>query len=296
MTEVTVVILTMNEELNIRCSIGNVMGWAKEVFVLDSGSTDRTVEIAKEMGAKTFFRKFDTYAKQRNYAIKELPIETEWMLFLDADEYLTDELKQEIEDVLSKNPEENGFYMKRRFYFMGRWIKHGGYYPTILLRLFKKDFAKVERDINEHVHVDGKVGFLKHDFADENRKTLSDWIAKHNKYSTFEAIEMINVEKNLTKFDRKSFFNAPKHEKKKMIMRYIWNKIPPMSRPFLYFTYRYFFKLGFLDGKEGLIYFMMLCFIMTTATSAKYYELKNREKYLKHGCGSEKSDISGNEK
>ena len=290
MTNLTVVILTKDEEINIRHSIGNVIDWAKDVFILDSGSTDKTVEIAKEMGAKVFYRKFDNYAKQRNYAIKELPIETEWMLFLDADEYLLPELKEEISQVLSKNPEENGFYMKRRFHFLGKWIKHGGYYPTILLRLFKKEFARVERDVNEHVHVDGKVGYLEHDFVDENRKTISDWIEKHNRYSTFEAIELIEIEKRSKKeaISFKEWMTLPKPEKKRVMLRYISNNmIPPMARPFVYFFYRYFVRLGFLDGREGLIYFMMLSFIMGVATNAKYYELKYKESNIRHSANNE---------
>ena len=184
MTDLTVVILTLNEEENIRYSVGNVIGWARNVYVLDSGSSDRTVEIAEEMGAKVFYRKFDTYAKQRNYAIRELPVETEWMMFLDADEHLTEALKTEIATTLP-DTDKDGFFMKRRFYFMGRWIRHGGYYPVKLLRLFKKDKAHVERDINEHVIVEGKTGELQHDFVDENRKGIHDWIEKHNRYSDF---------------------------------------------------------------------------------------------------------------
>ena len=196
MVDLTVVILTLNEEKNLPYALENVVGWAKEVFVLDSGSTDKTVEIAEKMGARVFYRKFDTYARQRNYAIRELPIETEWMMFLDADEYLLPELKKEVAETLEENPEENGFYMRRRFHFMGRWIKHGGYYPVILLRLFRPEYAKVVRDINEQIVVEGKTGHLKYDFVDENHKGIFDWIEKHNRYSTFEAKALIEVEKS----------------------------------------------------------------------------------------------------
>ena len=121
-TPLTVVILTFNESVNIRQAIGNTISWAQAVFVLDSGSQDDTVEIAKSMGAQVFHRAFDNYAAQRNYAIKELPIATDWMLFLDADEYLTEALKAEISDLLAGQPEHQGYYLKRRFYFMGKWI------------------------------------------------------------------------------------------------------------------------------------------------------------------------------
>lgn len=280
MCNVTVVILTLNEEVNITQSVSNVVGWANDVLVLDSGSTDRTVEIAEELGAKTFYRKFDTYAKQRNYAIQELPIETEWMLFLDADEYLTDELKEEISLTL-KETNKDGFYLKRRFYFMGKWIKHGGYYPTKLLRLFKKDKGRVERDINEQFIVDGEVGELQHDFIDENRKGIYDWIEKHNRYSSFEAKELLNYEKRVQNNETDEYANlfGASPQRRRWIREYIWNPLlPPLSRPFIYFFYRYFLRLGFLDGKAGFIYFLMQSFMMVLPTNVKYYELKEKEK------------------
>ncbi len=280
MVELTVVILTMNEEVNIKYSIGNVMGWAKDVFVLDSGSTDKTVEIAEEMGAKVFYRKFDTYARQRNYAIKELPIETEWMMFLDADEYLLPELKDEITSVLPIT-NKNGFFMKRRFYFMGRWIKHGGYYPVKLLRLFKKEKAHVERDINEHVVVEGQVGEFQYDFVDENRKGIHDWIEKHNRYSDFEALELLKYEHRMKKgeIDKYAKFFGTAPQRKRWIREHLWNRfMHPMIKPWFYFFYRYFVKLGFLDGKEGYFFFMLHAFVMVLPTNVKYYELKYKEK------------------
>ncbi len=279
MTNLTVVILTLNEEENISHSVANVMGWAKNVFVLDSGSTDKTVKIAERMGSKVFYRKFDTYSKQRNYAIHELPIETEWMMFLDADEYLTEDLKREIAMVLPKT-KKDGFFMKRRFYFMGRWIKHGGYYPVKLLRLFKRDKAHVERDINEHVVVEGSIGELKHDFIDENHKGIHAWIEKHNRYSDFEALELLRHEERIRKgkIDTYARFFGTPPQRKRWIREHLWNRfMHPLIKPWLYFFYRYIIKLGFLDGKEGYMFFMMHAFVMVLPTSVKYYELKKEE-------------------
>jgi glycosyltransferase involved in cell wall biosynthesis len=279
MIPLTIVILTLNEEKNIAHSLQNVIDWAQNVYVLDSGSTDRTVEIAKEMGAEVFYRKFDTYAKQRNYAIEELPIDTEWMMFLDADEWLTEELKKEIEETLPKT-DKDGFYIKRRFYFMGRWIKHGGYYPIKLLRLFKREKAHVERDINEHVVVDGAIGELRYDFVDENRKSIHDWIEKHNRYSDFEAKELLRHEERMRRGETdeyaKFFGTAP--QRKRWIREHLWNRfMHPLIKPWFYFFYRYVVKLGFLDGKEGYMFFMMHAFVMVLPTSVKYYELKRKE-------------------
>lgn len=278
--DITVVILTLNEEVNITQSVSNVIGWAKDVFVLDSGSSDNTIKIAEELGAKIFYRKFDNYAKQRNYAIQELPVETEWMYFLDADEYLTEDLKTEISAEII-NPTADGYLIKYRFYFMGKWIKHGAYYGTKILRLFKKGKATVDRDINEHIRIDGTIKELQNDFIHKDNKSISDWIDKHNRYSTFEAQELLNYEKRQKENERDNFANlfGTSPQRKRWIREYIWNPLlPPLSRPFIYFFYRYIFRLGFLDGRAGFIYFLLQSFMMVLPTNVKYYELKEKEK------------------
>ncbi|MFM7022543.1 MAG: glycosyltransferase family 2 protein [Flavobacteriales bacterium] len=273
---VTVVILTYNEEVHIARAISNVNSWAKAVFVLDSGSGDKTCEIAEKLCAKVFYRKFDTYSLQRNHAIKELPIETEWMLFLDADEYLFDDLKQEIAEVLP-TAQCNGFYLKRRFYFMGKWIKYGGYYPTYILRLFKKQHAQCEREINEHIKVEGEIKTLKGDFADENLKGLSSWLDKHNKYTTFEAVDLYRREQEGIDEGEAAKLFGKQNERKRWIVKYIWNPLmPKLIRPFIYFGYRYFFRFGFLDGRRGFIYHFLQGLWLWFVVDAKYVELKRK--------------------
>ena len=256
MTSVTVIILSLNEEQNIAQALNSVKDWAQEIVVLDSGSTDNTVKIAEIYGAKVYHRKFDNYANQRNNALKELPISNDWILFLDADEYLTPELKKEITQALA-NTAFNGFYIKRRFYFMDRWIKHGGYYPTWILRLFKKDKGYIEREVNEHFVVEGKVGYLKNDFVDHNHKGISEWIDKHNRYSTFEAEELykFKLRRKAGEKDKFADLSGSQAQKKRWIREHIWNPLmPPLIRPLIYFFYRYIIRLGFLDGKAGFIY------------------------------------------
>ena len=272
-----VLILTYNEEKNLPYVLDNVKDWADEVVILDSYSTDKTVEIAKKYGAKVFYRKFDNFSAQRKYALDELPIEGDWIFVLDADEYLTEELKEEITCIL-KNTRKNGFYIKRRFIFMGRWIKYGGYYPVKLLRLFRKGTAKVIRNINEHIDVEGQVGELQNDFIDEQLKGLTHWIEKHNRYSTLEALELIDYEKRRkNKIDDsfgKLLGTAP--QRKRWIREHIWNPLmPPLIRPFLYFIYRYIFKLGFLDGKEGFIFHFLHALWFHFLIDVKYLEIKN---------------------
>ena len=231
--ELTVIILTYNESINISRAIGNTINWAKDVVILDSLSNDNTRDLANSLGAKVVTRKFDNYASQRNFAINSIEINTEWILFLDADEYLTEDLKHEIENELPRS-RYDGYFLKRRFYFNGKWIKHGGYYPIWILRLFKKNKGYFKRDINEHLELDGKVSKLKFDFIDDNKKSLSFWWSKHIDYAQREALELFkNDSKNL------KFNLIANQAQRKLWIRYrIWNKLPLHLRPFLYFFYR----------------------------------------------------------
>lgn len=271
---VTVVILTYNESIHIRRAIQNVMDWCEEVVVLDSNSTDDTASIAEQAGAKVYYRAFDNYASQRNYAIQHLPVSTEWILFLDADEYLSEELKQEITQVLQSGSEMNGYYMKRRFYFMDKWIRWGGYYPTWILRLFKKDKGLFEREVNEHVVIDGPTAKLKNDFADKNNKLFSFWWAKHLQYARKEAEDLYKENKLHESFK----LNGSQAARKSWLRYKVWNRMPVMIRPFIYFFYRYFLRLGFLDGRVGFIFHFMHGLVYFLLIDIFYLELKTKGK------------------
>ena len=276
MQRITTIIISFNEEKNISYAIDSVSGWT-DVFVVDSGSTDQTVQIAEAKGAKVVHHDFENYAAQRNWAMNNDPHENAWILFLDADEVLIDELKGEMLKVLEENTFD-GFYINRRFYFMEKWIKYGGDYPTWILRLFRKGKGVVERDVNEHLKVLGKVGYLKHDFADNNRNGISAWINKHTKYADMEALELFRYDQRKleNRHDERAHFFGVQAERKRWIREYIWNPLlPPLVRPFFYFFYCYFIKLGFLDGKAGFIY-RVLQFWFYFLIDVKYLELKKK--------------------
>lgn len=279
----SVIILTYNEEKNIEGCLKNMYGWANEIFIVDSYSNDKTLETANKFTEKIYQNRFESYARQRNWALNNLPITHDWVFFLDADEYLTEELKKEIEEVLPVT-DYDGFYIKRRFYFMGRWIRHGGYYPTWILRLFRKEKAVVVRDINEYVDVKGKAGYLKYDFVDDNKKGIDEWIAKHNRYAAFEAKELLDRKMNKSENDKEGNgdmrFFGNQAQRKRWIRQCIWNPMmPPLIRPFIYFIYRYFFRLGFLDGKEGFIYHFLQGLWFPFLIDVKYIEMKEKKKY-----------------
>lgn len=283
--DVTVIILTMNEELNLPHALQNVRDWSSAVFVLDSGSTDRTCEIVEEMGATLFHHPFEDYGSQRNFALSGLPIQTEWVLFLDADETLTEDLKHEITATLPTSAAD-GYLIPRRFYFMGRWIRHGGYYPTWILRLFRHRKGLVKRSINEHVEVEGEVSRLTHDLIDRNHKGLSEWIEKHNRYSDMEARQLqIAATGESAEPQPEARLLGDPNSRKQWIRQNIWNPLlPPLLRPFLYYFYRYVIRLGFLDGLEGFIYHLLQGFWFFFLIDAKYLQLRRQRE---SGTGDE---------
>jgi glycosyltransferase involved in cell wall biosynthesis len=269
-----IVILTYNEEANVAQALGSVAGWADEVHILDSLSTDRTLEIARQYGCHIAQNRFENYAKQRNYALEHLPIRSEWVLFLDADEWLPDALKQEISSLIASGPRENGFYIKWRLIWMGRWIRRG-YYPSWILRLLRYGKGRCEdRAINEHLIVDGPTGRLRNDFIHEDRKSVTDWIAKHNGYATRESQELFNTRAapHYREIDARLFGTQP--QRKRWLRYRVWNRLPPLIRPFFYFFYRYILAGGFLDGREALAYHFLQGLWFPMLVDIKYLELK----------------------
>ncbi len=271
---VALIIITYNEEANIAQALGSVAGWADEVHILDSLSTDRTVEIARQYGAHISQNKFVDFAKQRNYALEHLPIRSEWVLFLDADEWLPDALKQEISTLIATSPEENGFYVNRRLIWMGRWIRRG-YYPSWILRLFRYGKGRCEdRAVNEHLIVDGAIGRLRNDFMHEDRKGVTNWIAKHNGYATREAQELFNTRTapGYREIDARLF--GTQAQRKRWLRLKVWNRLPPLVRPFFYFFYRYVLQGGFLDGRTAFVFHFLHALWYPMLIDIKYLEMK----------------------
>jgi glycosyltransferase involved in cell wall biosynthesis len=267
----TVIILTYNEEANIAQSLRSVADWAEAVFVLDSFSTDRTVERARDHGAVVVQREFAGYASQRNYALANLPITTEWVLFLDADEWVPNDLRDEITSRIQSGPKENGFLLRYRLIWNGVWIRRG-YYPTWILRLFRHGVAKCEsREVNEHLVVEGQIGRLWHDFIHEDRKGIGAWIAKHNAYATVEATELLRG-------SRAGYLDArllgSQAQRKRWLRYRVWGRLPPLLRPFVYFVYRYVLLGGFLDGREAFVFHFLHALWYQFVIDLKYLELR----------------------
>ncbi len=270
----SVIILTKNEAVNLPTCLASFQPLNAEIFIVDSGSSDQTVEIAKQAGCKVFSHPWENHAKQVNWALENLPITTPWIMRMDADEYLTPELVEELKQVLPNTSDEvTGYQVKRRVFFMGRWIRHGGYYPTWLLRIWRQGFGVCEdRWIDEHIMLtEGIIESLKHDIVDDNKKGLSFWTEKHNSYSDSYLKEYINPDYLKTEKILKDK-QAGQARQRRLIQRGLYDKMPLFLRPFIYFLLRYFIGLGFLDGVNGLIFHFLQGFWYRFLIDAKIYE------------------------
>ena len=198
MADITAIILTLNEEKNIVDCINSIKPVVKRIVVVDSFSTDKTVEIAKEMGAEVLQNKWVNYSTQFLYAMENIDIDTKWVFRIDADERLTEKSAKELEELTEKHDSDdiNGIIVRFEVNFLGKRLRHGGIYPIKVLRVFKKDKAHIEvRNMDEHMTLDeGKSVVMKNDCLHQDFKSLSEWIDKHNKYSNREAMDYFNRE------------------------------------------------------------------------------------------------------
>ena len=251
MLDLTAIILTYNEELHIRRCLENVCPLSKKVIVVDSPSTDRTVEICKEFAnVEVVVHQYPgNQAEQFNWALDNLKIETEWVLRIDADEYLMHELIEELQQRVPALPADiTGIEFKRRHIFMGKWVRHG-IYPVILLRMFRNGCGRYDgRLMDEHIVLNnGRSIVFDNDFCDHSLISLSDYCRKHIGYAEREAIEVLSDSDDIQ--EGLGTQAKAKHQKKDK-----YNKLPLFWRSFAYFLYRYIVKGGFLDGKEGFLF------------------------------------------
>jgi glycosyltransferase involved in cell wall biosynthesis len=258
---ITAIVLTYNEERNLPDCLASLAGWVGEIFVVDSGSDDATPAIAGQHGARIVQHPFETHSRQWTWALAHLPLRHEWVLGLDADQRVTPELRAELARLFQGAPGRldglDGLYVKRRQVFRGRWIKHGAYYPKYLLKLFRRDKVQFdERDLmDHHFYVAGPTAKLSEDIVEDNRKEdeIAFWVAKHNRYAPLHAREELLRRREADAWPiHPSLFGSP--DQRVIWLKQRWYHLPLFARPFVYFVYRYFFRLGFLDGKQGFIF------------------------------------------
>lgn len=272
---IDVLIIAFNESANLPSCLGALAGWTRKVFVIDSGSTDGSQEMARSYGAEVVHHNWEGYARQKNWGLDNLPFESDWILIVDADEIITPEVKRRLVEIASQPTDtirENGFFINRITYFMGRPIRHCGYFPSWNMRFFKRGKGHYEdRAVHEHVIIKDPVGHIREPMIHDDRRGLEHYFAKHNRYSTLEARAIFDEiyggqqrtqdEANVTRDTRL----------RRWLKRHI---MPHAPFPGLWrFLYMYVLRLGLFDGRAG---FEFCKFISTydSLVALKFRELR----------------------
>lgn len=300
MSTLAVIILTHNEAKHIGRALDSVAAIAAQVFIIDSQSTDSTVEIAQQHGAVVLQNKFINQAKQFQWALDNAPITTDWVMRLDADELIEADLVAEIQAKLPLlSADVAGVNLKRKHIFMDRWVRHGGRYPLVMLRIWRRGQGRVEdRWMDEHMVVQGgRTVTFEGGFADHNLNDLTFFTDKHNKYATREAIEVLN--QRLFLFPRDEALTSESASSQAAIKRWVkervYNRLPFTVSATLYFLWRYIFQLGFLDGRSGLVYHFLQGYWYRFLVGAKLMELERAIAHLsdKDAIRAELSRLTG---
>jgi glycosyltransferase involved in cell wall biosynthesis len=274
---ISVVVLTYNEERNIAECLQSVRDWAGEIFVVDSGSKDRTLEIAREFTANIISHRFEDYSRQRNWAQDNLPLCHDWVFHIDADERVTSELESSLRDFFQegKDREVDGLLISRRTVFLGRPILHGGHYPAYHARLFRRNRGRCEeRRYDQHFVVEGVNRKVAGDLIDVITSDLTVWLVRHARWGAAEAQEEFELAgRNGAHQVRGRLLGTP-IQRRRWLRSSVYGRAPLFFRAFAYFAYRYFLRLGFLDGCEGLIFHFLQGCSFRFYIDAKIYEAR----------------------
>jgi len=276
------VLIPVRSEINNIASCLESLDWSDDVVVIDSDSKDGTVEVAQSYGARVVdFAWNRQFPKKKNWALENVKWRHDWVLIVDADERITPALAEEIQKTVAA-PEADGYYINRRFMFMGRWLRHCGYYPSWNMRLFRHELGRYERlhradtdsgdnEVHEHVELNGRAGHLQNDMLHFAYPDIYTWIEKHNRYSNWEA--RVEVESTDVGIGRA---NIGGHLSARRRVRELSRRMP--FRPTLRFLYSYFWKRGFLDGLEGYMFCRLLAtYEMFNVCKAQELRLRQRD-------------------
>jgi len=274
-----IIILSYNEILHLGRALDSLAATGAKIYVVDSGSTDGTVELAKERGAEVFSHPFENYARQFQWALDNLPIEADWVMRLDADEILEADLVAEIMQRLPELPASvTGVSLNRKTIFQGKWIHHGGRYPLWMLRIWRRGKARIEdRWMDEHMYVtEGETVSFRGGFADWNLNDLTYFTEKHNHYASREALDVLNRRYQIFELaeDLTETSTAGQARIKRFLKEKIYNRIPFELSTLAYFLLRYVIQLGFLDGREAFTYHVLQGFWYRFLVGAKLREME----------------------
>jgi glycosyltransferase involved in cell wall biosynthesis len=277
---ISVVVMTYNEETNIERCLDSIQGWTGEVFIVDSFSTDRTLEAARRYTTKIFQHEYEGHPQQWRWALETLPFAYDWIFAVDADFQVTPALWMAIRDALAeKTSGVAGYYVRHRQVFRGRFLRYGTMYPRYWLRVFRREAIGIDPHdlVDVHFYVDGRVGRLEHDVIEDNRKEqeMAFWVQKQIRFAQRHALE--ELRRRNGKADtavRPTIFGTP--DQRTLWLKDQWYKLPLYVRPFLLFFYRYVLRLGFLDGKEGFLYHFSQALLYRLMVDVRIEELRRQ--------------------
>lgn len=273
MADITAIVLTRNEEMNIERCLQSVKGLCRRMVVVDCGSTDRTVELAEANGAEVFQHEFEYYARQFNWGLDNCGIDTGWVIRLDADEQFPPELCAEIEREMAAHDRDdvNGMTLEATYFFLGRALTHGS--KKRKLMVFKNGVGRIE-DRRRDAHTllsEGRSISLKNNFLHYDFKDLDNFIARYNWYATREALDYLDFKNGR----RDAVIDDREIERTRRNKYGVYYRFPKFLRAFLWFLANYFLRGGFLDGKEGFIYHVLSSFWYRFVVDAKIYEYEH---------------------
>jgi glycosyltransferase involved in cell wall biosynthesis len=271
----TVIILTFNEEKHLGRCLQSLRGVARRVVVVDCFSSDGTVALAQAQGAELVQHVWVNHSVQVNWALDNVPIDTQWTMRLDADEVVTPELAAALSSGLSGYPESvMGLTVNRQIHFLGRWIRHGSIYPVRMLRVWRSGHGRCEnRWMDEHMVVEGEIAHVDADIADINLNNVTWWTDKHNHYASREAVDLLMHRRQGAEETATAHLNFQAGMKRWLKLK-VYARLPLGLRALLYFLYRYFLRLGFLDGWQGLAFHFLQGFWYRFLVDVKVHELE----------------------
>ena len=277
------IIISFNEEIHLPRLLSSIKSLNAATFILDSGSTDNTINIATEFGCTLKTNPFVNHPRQWHEALTTFDIKTPWVICLDADQIVTDELLVQLQSFKDEDYKDvAGIYFNRKNIFKGKWLKHGGYFPIYLLKMFRVGvgYSDLNENMDHRFIVPGKTLIWKSGYIiEENYKEnqISFWISKHNRYSDLVATEeWERLQQLRTQTLKPNLFGSP--DQKKAFLKSIWWKMPLYVRPFIYFFHRYFIQLGILDGKQGFVFHFLQAFWFRLVVDIKIDEIKKQHK------------------
>ena len=272
--DITAIIMTNNEEKHIERCLLSIKDFIKKIVIVDSYSTDNTLSIAKKYNIKVLQHKWVNYAKQFNWGVENANIETEWVFRMDPDEIISETFAKKIDGYLSNlSSKITGVSIIRRLIFLGKEINFGGDFPQKTIRIWRNGKGKCEDTwMDEHIMVDGDIEYTNLDIIDKNLNNISWWTTKHNKYATTEMIEFFLQKERKGKYTN---LKLSKRTKIKKDLKFkIYYNFPYGLRAFLFFIYKYIFRLGFLNGWQGFVFHFLQGFWYRFLVDIKIIELK----------------------